>query len=144
MMDIQQISDQLEITALLHRYCRAVDSRDLDLWLTVFTEDAHVDYTAAPAGAAGTRDEIAEWLRTSLALLPMSQHFVTNIEIDLDGDAATVRAMFYNPLQLPGVEGPSFCGGCYHHQVVRTPDGWRSRDLREEMVWFDNNPFAAA
>ena len=21
-----------------------------------------------------------------------------------------------------------------------TPDGWRSRNLREEMIWFDNSP----
>jgi hypothetical protein len=26
-------------------------------------------------------------------------------------------------------------GGIYHHRMVRTPDGWRSRALREEIVW---------
>ena len=45
-MDIQQISDHLEITAVLHRYCRAVDSQDWDLYRTVFTEDARIDYAA--------------------------------------------------------------------------------------------------
>ena len=37
--------------------------------------------------------------------------------------------MFYNPLQIPGVEGTSFCGGYYNHRLVRTPDGWRSERL---------------
>ena len=138
-MDIQQISDHLEITAVLHRYCRAVDSQDWDLYRTVFTEDARIDYTTAPTGAAGTREEIVEWLRTNLALFSMTQHYVTNLEIDLDGDAATVRAMLYNPLQFAGVEQPIFCGGNYHHQMVRTPEGWRSRNLREEMLWFSNS-----
>jgi hypothetical protein len=26
-------------------------------------------------------------------------------------------------------------GGYYVHQLVRTPDGWRSRELVEELAW---------
>ena len=26
-------------------------------------------------------------------------------------------------------------GGMYHHDVVRTPYGWRSRRLHEQVVW---------
>jgi hypothetical protein len=26
-------------------------------------------------------------------------------------------------------------GGIYHHTMVRTPDGWRSRKLVEQVVW---------
>jgi hypothetical protein len=26
-------------------------------------------------------------------------------------------------------------GGIYHHTMVRTPAGWRSRKLYEEVVW---------
>jgi hypothetical protein len=29
-------------------------------------------------------------------------------------------------------------GGIYHHTMTRTPDGWRSRQLREEVVWKQN------
>jgi hypothetical protein len=31
-------------------------------------------------------------------------------------------------------------GGYYHHELIRTPTGWRSRHLREEMVWTANSP----
>jgi hypothetical protein len=51
--------------------------------------------------------------------------------------------MFYNPMQLPGMSELSYCGGYYHHELVRTPDGWRSQHLREENVWFANAPAAA-
>jgi 3-phenylpropionate/cinnamic acid dioxygenase small subunit len=37
-MDVQQVSDHLEITALLHRYARAVDTKDWPLWRSVFTD----------------------------------------------------------------------------------------------------------
>ena len=111
-MDVQQISDHLEITALLNR--------------------------------AGSRDEVTEWLSQAFEHLPMSQHYVTNIEITpIASDLAKVRAMFYNPMQLPGMAELSYCGGYYHHEPVRTSDGWRSRKLVEENAWFVNHPSGA-
>lgn len=138
-MDIQRIRDELEITALLNRYARAVDTKDWALYRSVFTDDAHIDYSSAGA-IAGTRDEVADWLAQGFATIPMSMHYITNTESRIDGDAAQVRAMFYNPMQLPGMTELSYCGGYYHHELVRTPDGWRSRSLREENVWFANPP----
>ena len=29
-------------------------------------------------------------------------------------------------------------GGLYHHTMTRTPDGWRSQKLHEEVVWKHN------
>lgn len=141
-MDIQRLSDELEIQALLSRYARAVDTKDWELYRSVFTEDAHIDYSSAGA-AVGTRDEVTEWLAAGFGAIPWSMHYITNVESTVDGDTATVRAMFYNPMQLPGMAQTSCCGGYYHHELVRTPDGWRSRNLREENVWFDNAPAGA-
>ena len=51
---------------------------------------------------------------------------ITNIEIlAATADTASVRAMFYNPMQLPRMTELSYCGGYYHHELVRTGDGWR-------------------
>ncbi|HEY9266882.1 MAG TPA: nuclear transport factor 2 family protein [Mycobacterium sp.] len=136
-MDIQEISDRLEIEALLNKYARAVDTRDWDLWRSLFTDDAMVDYSSAGA-IAGTRDEVAEWLEQALGAMQMMQHFISNVEAEISGDTAQVRAMFYNPMQLPGMDELSYCGGYYHHTLVRTSDGWRSRALREENAWFAN------
>ena len=136
-MDIQEISDRLEIQSLLAKYARAVDTQDWDLWRSLFTDDAVVDYSSAGA-VADPRDEVADWLEQALGALPMMQHFISNIEADISGDTAQVRAMFYNPMQLPGMDQLSFCGGYYHHTLIRTPAGWRSCALREENAWFAN------
>ena len=134
------MSDAGEIAALLYRYARAVDSKDWELYRSVFTTDAHIDYSSAGA-AVGSRDEVADWLAAGFGAIPWSMHYITNIEIlDNNGTSATARAMFYNPMQLPGMSEQSSCGGYYHHELVRTPDGWRSRHLREENVWFVNAP----
>lgn len=134
------MSEHADISALLYRYARAVDSKDWELYRSVFTEDAQIDYSSAGA-IVGTRDEVVDWFAANFGVILWSMHYITNIEVlDTDGDAATVRAMFYNPMQLPGMAEMSACGGYYHHELVRTPDGWRSRSLREENLWFTNPP----
>lgn len=138
-MDLQGVADRIEIAELLARYARGLDTKDWDVWRSVFADDAYIDYRSA-GGIDGTRDEIGAWLETTFAIFPMSQHAITNIECEIDGDSARVRAMFHNPMQLPGVTGPSFCGGFYHHRMVRTADGWRSVELVEESSWSSNWP----
>ena len=139
LMDPGQVSDELEIAALLNTYARAVDTKDWQLYRSVFTDDAHIDYSAAVF--KGSLDEAIEFFDGDFsALVTMSMHYITNVESEIDGDTARVRAMFYNPTQIKGVGELSMFGGYYFHDLVRTPDGWRSRHLREEMVWTANSP----
>ncbi|WP_123023765.1 nuclear transport factor 2 family protein [Mycolicibacterium stellerae] len=138
-MELQRISDELEIAALLNRYARAVDTKDWELYRSVFTDDAHIDYSAAVF--RGSLDEAVEFFDGDFsALVTMSMHHITNVESDIEGDTARVRAMFYNPTQITGAEELSVFGGYYFHELVRTSAGWRSRHLREEMVWTANSP----
>ena len=136
-MDLQAVHDKIEIKELLYRYARACDRKDWKLLPTIFTPDAYLDYTSA-GFPAGSRDDVCAFLEQALSTIPMTQHDITNIEIELDGDRARVTAMFYNPMQLPGMKEMSSCGGYYHHEVVRTPEGWKSRRLVEENLWFVN------
>jgi ketosteroid isomerase-like protein len=133
------VSDESQLAQLLYRYARAVDTKDWELYRSVFTEDAVVDYSSNGI-PAGSRDEMTDFLTKAFTAIPMSMHHITNIEADVAGDSATVRAMFYNPTQLPGMTDLSFFGGYYFHELVRTDDGWRSRHLREEAVWSVNGP----
>jgi 3-phenylpropionate/cinnamic acid dioxygenase small subunit len=138
-MDAQVVLDKLEIHELLARYARGVDTKDWELWKSVFTPDALVDYSSAGA-PVGPPHEIAAWLEQGLQVVPMTQHFISNIEVEVQGDKAKVRALFYNPMQLPGMAEMSFCGGYYHHEMVRTDEGWKSERLVEENLWFVNGP----
>ena len=139
--DVQAVADKLEIQEQLARYARGVDTHDWELWKSVFTEDAVVDYSRSGV-ICGPRDEVADFLAAAYASIPWATHHITNIEIDLGGDRAAVRAMFFNPMQIPGVEGSSSTGGYDHHDFVRTPAGWKSEHLVEEPVWFLNRPGA--
>lgn len=133
-MDLQLLADRLEITDLLTRYASSVDRKDWQSWRSCFTEDAYIDYRSA-GGIDGDRETVARWLEETLAQFPMTQHLVSNIDIEVDGDRATARAMLFNPMGNP--DGSTwFCGGYYNHELVRTPEGWRSRRLIEETTWF--------
>lgn len=138
-MTPEELCDKFAITEVLYRYATAVDTKNWPMMASVFTEDAHLDYSSV-GYPPGPRDEVLALLQRALEQLPMTQHFVTNIEIDLHGDSASVRAKFYNPMRLPGATDLTYCGGNYHHEFVRTEDGWRSRRLTEENLWFSNHP----
>jgi len=140
-MDLQEISDRLEIADVLTRYTRAIDTGDWDRLDTVFTPEAEIDYTTS-GGIAGTYPQIKPWLAEMLpAFFPRRMHTIGQLEIDLWGDEAGVTAYFHNPMTMDDGHGGDKVveiGGLYHHTMARTPDGWRSRRLREEVVWRRN------
>lgn len=138
-MDLQQISDRLEIEDVLTRYTRAIDTGAWDRLDTVFTPDAAIDYTQT-GGIADSYPTVKAWLAENLPMFPRRQHVLGQVEVVMEpgADRAEVAAYFTNPMVLPQRDGSELLwefGGLYHHEMVRTPDGWRSRRLLEELVW---------
>ena len=139
-MDIENIVDRIEIENFFSRYARAVDDRDWELYRTLFTEDAHIDYSSS-GGSKGNLDETVSFLSKALDMFEMSQHLVTNIEVlGKEENEADVLALFNNPMRLKGGE-IWFVGGKYRHELIRSDSGWKSRKLVEETLWFDRSPF---
>jgi 3-phenylpropionate/cinnamic acid dioxygenase small subunit len=139
MPDLQALADRLDIEAVLTRYAWALDSKQFDELDDVFTPDAHIDYTSS-GGEAGAYPDVKAWLAKVLPNFPAYQHLVTNKQITVDGDRATSRAEFYNPMVMAKRDGTTsifFVGGEYHDQLVRTPNGWRIADRLEKSIWTD-------
>lgn len=138
-MDLQQLSDRAEINDVLIRYTTGVDEKDWDRLDTVFTPDAEIDYTESGGIKAGF-PEVKQWLADNLPAF--SQHYLHTlgqvaIEFADDRDQAAVTAYFHNPMRVAHGDGERIVevGGIYRHAMVRTPEGWRSRKLREQVVW---------
>ena len=139
-MDIEDVVNRIEITDFFSRYARAVDTRDWDLYRTLFTTDAHIDYSSS-GGSVGNLEETVSFLSKALDMFEMSQHLVTNIEVlEKEGNKADVLALFNNPMRLKGGE-IWFVGGKYRHELIQSDLGWKSRKLVEETLWFDRSPF---
>jgi ketosteroid isomerase-like protein len=132
----QSVRDELDIQRVIHDYAWACDNGDWGLLKSVFTDDAYLDYSSTE-GPAGSRDEVVAWLEQSLSQVPVIHHVVSNFQIGLEGDRATVRAMFHCSARLPGMGAADMfvTGGYYDEELVRTPNGWKIQRLFEDNRW---------
>ena len=134
-VDLQHVADRLAISDFLTAYARAVDTKDWDLFRSLFTDDAQIDYTSS-GGIAGGVDEVATWMANTMSMFSTTQHIITNETATIDGDTASVQAVLFNPMVFDGSDTLSFtCGGGYDHDLVRTDDGWKSRRVVMTMTW---------
>ncbi len=136
-MDLAELIDRQQITDLLTRYTRAVDTRNFDDLYEVFTADAVLDYSA-PGGPVGPPSEVVPWIEKGLAGFTRAQHMLGQVAIELDGDTATATAYMYNPMVSTAPDGTEHLwevGGYYHHTLVRDGEGWRSSRIVDDMVW---------
>ena len=138
-LSTREISDRLQIQDLLIRYTVAIDTKDWKLLDTCFTRDAHVDYTSS-GGTKGAYPEVRVWLEKALSMFPMTQHFISNTTLTIDGDHAESRTYVINPMGMPR-EGGGLniftVGAYYNDQLVYTEDGWRIAERIEETAFFD-------
>ena len=135
-MDLQELSDRAEIADVITRYTRAVDTKTYAPADT-FTNDAILDYTQA-GGPATYAKAALEWVGQMMGAFERWQHTIGQIEYDIDGDQAHVTAYFTNPMVAKREDGSEHVievGGYYHHDLVRTPGGWRSRKMVDDIVW---------
>src|SRR5689334_22367877 len=136
-MDVRENADHVEIRDLLTRYASAID-HDIELWDEVFAEDAQIDYTAA-GGAQGSRAHVKEFMieihKTALA----TQHLVSNVVVELDGDRATgrsaVRAMLIRPGTRAHLVEITDLIGFYDDEFSKRPEGWRIVNRRTTLTW---------
>lgn len=142
-MDVQELIDRAEITDAITRYTLAVDEGDFNRLDTVFTPDAHIDYTES-GGIVDAFPVVKAWLAENLPAFSAHRlHTVGQVDIAFEEsrDEAAVTAYFHNPMRIPngrdgsGGERVVEVGGLYRHQFVRAAQGWRSRRLHEQVVW---------
>ncbi len=145
MLSQQELSDRFEIQDLVFHYADLVDKKRLaELRDSVFTEDAHIDYSAM-GGSVGNVDETIAFLEMSLtdALFPNTQHLNANVQVEVDGDQAKGRVMCFNPMEMALPDGGTqvfLLGLWYIDEYRRTASGWRISRREEEKSWVFNVP----
>ncbi|MFB9831186.1 nuclear transport factor 2 family protein [Actinoallomurus acaciae] len=136
---MQELLDRAELTDLLARQGRWLDERRWDATGSIFTEDATV---STGGGRAHGIEAITEHARLIHERVDRTQHVTSNVLVDLDGDAATVRA---NVVAIfVSDTTPSFAvGERYHFTATRTDAGWRFTSVEVMPVWRSGEPPAA-
>ena len=116
--------DRAAITEVLTRYATGIDTRDWDLFRTVFTADVDADY--GKVGAWRGVDEITDVMTAIHEPCGATMHRLTNIVIAAAGpDRAQARTYVNAIVMGPDDFGGVSANGFYDDELVRTSDGWR-------------------
>jgi hypothetical protein len=129
-VDSDELSDRAEIAAVIVAYTRALDQQRWDDLDSVFTPDAHIDYSAF-GGSQGSLAEAKAFLASHMGVFARTQHMLGLPDITVDGPKATAVTPCHNPMVLAGGQ-LMVCSLWYHHELVRTPAGWRIARLSEQ------------
>lgn len=126
--------DRAQIEDLQARYLFALDSFDMDTYVSTFTEDGILDIVEYQVQG---RDEIRKSLEESRPVFdpssenseglyrPTSRHNITNIVLKIDGDKATGRAYWFhygnnNPERKAEIDAY----GHYEDEMVKVNGQW--------------------
>jgi hypothetical protein len=127
--------DRAEVLDVLNRYGEACDRRDWGIFDRVFTVEATADY-GGEVRLTG-REAIRALVRSMLGGCGPTQHLLGNHVVRLDGDTARasckVRAFHAGTGDHAGLTYEVL--GEYHHELVRTADGWLTRHLRMDVAF---------
>jgi hypothetical protein len=144
----QELADRAAITDAVTRMGWCLDRRDWAGLKALFTDVVYTDYTALWGGTPQeasvdellATDKQGSWRRT-MDGLESTQHLITNILVDVDGDAARTTANVVGVHRLTNPHGSPLwtVGGTYDFQLTRTADGWRIRAITQGITWVDGN-----
>jgi hypothetical protein len=139
--ELRTLSDRAEIAGLCDRYVTHLDrSRHDDSWLsTVFTDDCLLTF---PMGQYKGMEGLARFQEMARTTFERTHHISSNYDIELDTDRAQVRAhlMAAHVAHREDTGHHFTIGGHYDAEAVRTPHGWRIRQLTFELVWTSGEP----
>ena len=131
-MTPQELGDHLEITQVIQRYFRAMDTWDFELLQSVFTPDAALHYDVF-GGVQMSTQEMLPAFRAFTRQFSFLQHMGGQLLIDLSGDTArssnNLRAIHVQTTH-EGEENEWVVYGVYHDRHVRTAAGWRIAERR--------------
>lgn len=158
--ELQEVVDRQKIYDVLTRYCRALDRCDVEMMKTVYWEDGFDDHGVF----AGNAQEFAEFIiREIQAWFEVTQHTISNVHMELDGDVAYTEAYLtaYHRVKgerrkLDDVFGPTYLkkfgfdaanvphdfvfGGRYVDRLEKRGGIWRIAKRTVVMDWNVNQP----
>ena len=116
---ITRLEDLEAIRKLDAQYCRHLDDGNWDALMELFTDDGEFDGLSHPRGKEEMRTFFAGLADGGLTSF---WHYNTNLEIDLEGDRATVRSFLWQRCVTDGA--PAIAAGRYNDQVVKIDGRW--------------------
>lgn len=124
-----------QCAALCYRAMYCLDTRDVDGFISLLTEDAEL---ISALGAFEGRDNIRAWLGGDRRG-NVSRHVITNLHfVDVQDDEAHAIGLNTSLLSTVGYDEPPFMNAKVfelHDRYRRTEAGWRLRSRHSTLVY---------
>ena len=147
------IADRLALRELVERYAQAVDAKDVDTVVGLFTEDGRL-VSHIPPGTDESpleqqgHQQLHRALELGLARYRVTTHMIGGQVLHHDGEGlggvTVCRAHHLYDSRRNGSEGGSrmlVMALRYHDRYVRSSDGWRFRERLLRLDWLEDRPF---
>jgi hypothetical protein len=142
-LTVDDLLARQEIADVLFRYSRGVDRYDLDLVRSCYHPDAYDDHGAFK----GTLDEFIKVSPAFLKRWTVTQHFLGNMLIEVDGDVAraeTYAIAFHRREDAEGSGKDDIMGIRYVDRFERRDDEWKIAYRATVAEWRRVEPFTGA
>lgn len=136
---LQQLLDKEACRALVLRFARGIDRRDEAVLRDIF----HPDGTDDHGYFKGSASEFIAWVLPVLATMERTQHCVSNILVDVNGDEAVSEAYFvaWHDLVAPdGKEIRMTAAGRYLDHFRKHDGEWKIFHRKAVFDWNANEP----
>ena len=130
------MSDTVEWT--IASFANCFDRKDWAALEALLAEEVELDYSAL-RGEVGTVSRAAYVARRKSALHALAtHHLLGNLEVVVDGDAASCRAsgMIWRRDGARSFDSHVL----YEFRLVRSDEAWRIAAIRQAVLWSDGDP----
>jgi len=133
---LQQLSDLEEIRTLKHRYFRGIDTADLALLDTLFTEDLTVDYRGGTYRVQLTgRADMVDFLANSFTSDMVAMHHGHMPEITLTGDDTAEGIWYLEDIAINAATRTHTSGSAiYRDRYRREAGAWKIAHTEYDRV----------
>lgn len=133
---LQQLTDLEDIKTLKHRYFRGIDTADMALLETLFTEDVSVEYRGGTYKVAlSGKDNMLEFLANSFHSDALAMHHGHMPEITLTGDNSAYGVWYLEDIFINLEQKTHTFGSAIYRDEYRREGGvWKLRRTEYDRV----------
>lgn len=141
---VKTLADKDAIANIRIKFARYIDTQNWSGLTTLLADRIDVDYSdfGVPAKTM-TKEDFAALIRSTLSREGIkTQHYISNIDVSVEGDRATSIAYVFARHYLPTDEGESTfdLNGYYMEKLVRTNSDWQINVIKLSVGWTVGNP----
>jgi hypothetical protein len=142
------VNDHQAICEVRYRYALGLDTRDWELYRSIFVDEVEIDFSSFSGESGGTMragpmraDDWVATCRVFFTGLDASQHVMTNPMVTVDGDRAHCRMYMTADHYFANDQGGDrfVIGGYYDDRLVRTDGAWLLEAVKLTMFWQRGN-----